>query len=223
MYNYPLHFRAGYLFLEVDGSLYLIDTGSPISFGDYPEVSLGGENFKLLDSALGFGARQLSNATGVNCAGLIGTDILNSFDIFFDVSQKKCLLSKKPLEIEGNQIPIELQMGLPALQIRVANNKLKAFFDTGASISYFSKDKVRNFPSRGEIFRDFYPGFGEFETDTYAVDVQIGSVTECVTGGYLPDQLEMMLMLMASGVIGNSIFVNRKLGYFPQRNIMVLQ
>ena len=45
------------------------------------------------------------------------------------------------------------------------------FFDTGAQISYFQSPSLKDFPSNGTV-KDFYPAIGEFETETYLLDLE---------------------------------------------------
>jgi hypothetical protein len=96
------------------------------------------------------------------------------------------------------------------------------FFDTGAQISYFQHEALASFPGAGRL-KDFYPGFGEFETDTHDVEVTLGG-TEChLRFGRLPDFVGMtLLMAGAGGIVGNEVVKNRRVGYFPRRHLLVL-
>ena len=42
----------------------------------------------------------------------------------------------------------------------------RMFFDTGAQISYLQDDVLDTFPSAGPV-TDFYPGVGQFQTETH--------------------------------------------------------
>ncbi|RKZ79968.1 MAG: hypothetical protein DRQ35_03185 [Gammaproteobacteria bacterium] len=79
-----------------------------------------------------------------------------------------------------------------------------------------------NFPSTGEV-SDFYPGFGEFETETYRVDTMLGTTKFGLICGSLPGALGMTLGIASvEGIIGNEILMERTLGYFPRRRLLVL-
>ena len=43
----PLQLRDGHLFVELNGELWLLDTGAPTSFGNSTSISLAGEQFSL--------------------------------------------------------------------------------------------------------------------------------------------------------------------------------
>ncbi|MBC8236554.1 hypothetical protein H8E77_43970, partial [bacterium] len=98
----------------------------------------------------------------------------------------------------------------------------RMFFDTGAQISYFQEDTITDFPSAGTV-TDFYPGVGQFQTDTHQVQVELGESAFTLRCGTLPSLLGATLMMAGtSGIIGNQIMENRVTGYFPRRNVLCL-
>jgi hypothetical protein len=71
--------------------------------------------------------------------------------------------------------------------------------------------------------RDFYPGFGQFDTTTYNVDVSLGGVPFTLRCGALPDPVAAALMKAnTQGIIGNQILAGRMVGYFPRRRLLVI-
>ena len=64
-------------------------------------------------------------------------------------------------------------MGIPIVIAQIAGRDYRMFFDTGAQISYFQDDSLTDFPASGSI-TDFYPGFGQFQTDTYLIEISLG-------------------------------------------------
>jgi hypothetical protein len=62
----------------------------------------------------------------------------------------------------------------------------------------------------------FYPGFGQFQTDTYNVPIRIGSDPFAIRCGKLPGLLGMSLtMADVQGILGNQVLLDRRVGYFP--------
>ncbi|MEO8194391.1 MAG: hypothetical protein ABI681_11130, partial [Gemmatimonadales bacterium] len=60
--------------------------------------------------------------------------------------------------------------------------------------------------------KDFYPGFGEFETDVWRVPVELGGRRFRISAGVLPPMLQMMfgVILGPDGwIIGSDFFRNR--------------
>jgi hypothetical protein len=113
-------------------------------------------------------------------------------------------------------------MGIPIVTIRVAESDYRMFFDTGAKISYFQDDSLSNFPPAGRV-TDFYPGVGQFQTDTYQVEIALSGIVFSVRCGTLPGLLGVTLMMASTqGIIGNQILANRAVGFFPRRCALYL-
>jgi hypothetical protein len=222
MSTYPLQEINGHLFIEVDGHLWLLDTGAPLSFGSTPDFYFEGEQFELESTYLGLTPETLSGFIGVKTTGLLGADVLNSFDIIFNGPAKSIVFSLSPLDHEGQVVKLDEFMGIPILSATINGNEYRMFFDTGAQISYFQDDALKTFPPAGQM-TDYYPGFGQFQTDTHNVEFLIGGSSFFLRCGSLPDLLGMTLMMAdTEGIIGNQILQNLIVGYFPRRNELEL-
>lgn len=222
MEKLPLQFKEGHLFVKIGGDLWLIDTGAPSSFGKSGNLAIYGKQFKLSSSYQGLDAETLSNSVKVPCAGLLGADLLSCFDHIFDIAGGILTLSTDELQHAGQSILLTDLMGIPIVTVRIDNKDFQMFFDTGAQISYFQNASLTKFPSAGRI-NDFFPGFGAFKTDTYDVPVLLGPVAFTLRCGVLPDLLGMALMgARMKGIVGNAILLNRIVGYFPRRGMLIL-
>jgi hypothetical protein len=113
-------------------------------------------------------------------------------------------------------------MGIPIVRADIRGIGYRMFLDTGAQISYFQHDSLASFPTAG-LVTDFYPGFGQFQTETYHVDMTLGGVQVTLRCGVLPPLLgATLLMAQTEGIIGNQVFRGRRVGYFPRRSLLVL-
>jgi hypothetical protein len=222
MNTFPLQLRDGHLFIELNGELWLLDTGAPNSFGTSRNLSLAGEQFNLGSNYLGLTAATLSGFVGVQCVGLLGADVLGRFDIIFDVPNETITLSTEELSLPGQSVLLNEFMGIPILTAQIRGRDFRMFFDTGAQISYLQDDLLVEFPAAGQV-SDFYPGVGKFQTETHTVDVRVGTSSFSVRCGSLPGLLGMTLMMAdTQGILGNQIFPGGKVGYFPRRKRLVL-
>lgn len=219
MNTFPLKLQDGHLFLELNGKLWLLDTGAPTSFGTSGSISIGGEDFELDTSLFGLTARALTDFVGVPCVGLLGADVLGRFDHIFDTTNGTLTISTDELVHSGQTVRLSEIMGIPILTAQIAGTDYRMFFDTGAQISYFQDDSLTDFPSAGSV-TDFYPGVGQFQTDTHQVAVSLGGVAFTLRCGTLPGSLGEDLMKIAGidGIVGNQILCNRIVGYFPRRH-----
>lgn len=222
MIQIPLHFREGHLFCEFGQEFWLLDTGAPTSFGTQLSFSIAGKEFLLKNNYLGLTAATLSRFVSVECFGLLGADILGAFDLIFDVPNGTLVVSRGELEFRGQTIILDSFMGIPILTAQILGTNHRMFFDTGAQISYWQNESLIKFPFAGEVI-DFYPGVGQFQTDTYLVELALGKDIFTVRCGNLPGLLGMTLMVTdITGIVGNEILSYRPVGYFPRRMKMIL-
>jgi len=218
----PLQLLEGHLFLVLDDSLWLLDTGCPGSFGTSNCLSIAGESFSMGRSYPGLNVEMLSHFIGVPCAGLIGGNVLDRFDHIFDVTGGQITLSTGELSHFGECLHLDKFMDVPIVTARIGSRSYPMFFDTGAQFSYFQDDSLADYPSAGNV-TDFYPGIGQFQTDTHTVPVALSGVEFSLRCGRLPDLLGMTLMMAnVAGIIGHSILHDRAVGYFPRRSMLVL-
>lgn len=218
----PLQLLNGHVFAELNGELWFLDTGAPTSFGTSRSLSVVGKQFSLGTSYLGLTATTLSQFVGVPCVGLLGADILGRFDHIFDTTGGRLSVSAAELSHSGHSVRLDEFMGIPVLTARVGSSDYRMFFDTGAQISYFQDDSLTDFPFAGSV-TDFFPGVGQFQTDTHDVPVSLGGVPFTLRCGTLPGLLGMTLMMAdTKGIIGNAILHDRVVAYFPRRRVLGL-
>ncbi len=212
----------GHLFVTLATEQFLLDTGAPNSFGGVSSVELEGIRFSLPQSYMGLTAAVLSTYVGCETAGILGGDILNQFDLLIDVPQGQVSFSKAPLEYAGEALHLEDFMGIPILKATIGGESSRMFFDTGAQISYFQGESLTGFPGEGTV-TDFFPGMGQFSTDTFRVPIQFGSACYELCCGQLSGLLGMALMMASTdGIIGNEVMRDRVVGYFPRRHLLIL-
>jgi len=221
-YTYPLLFENKHLFMILDDKKWLIDTGSPASFGEEDSLSVCNEIFKIENTYGTLNAKELTSHIGLEVTGLIGVDILNKFDILFSINKYEATLSKNSINLEGDVLPADSFMGIPTIKVNILDTEYTMFFDTGAQISYFQSPLLKDFPSNGTI-KDFYPGIGEFKTETYLIDLDIGSSEYKLICGSLPILLsETLMMASVQGIVSNELMKDKIIGYFPKRQQIVI-
>lgn len=222
MHHITLRIHEGHLFVTIDGDDWLLDTGTPTSFGRKQSFKIEGQNFSIPSSYIGLTAAQLSGYVDHPTAGIIGADVLNNFDILIDVKGEKVSFSTEQITLDGEPLEIAEFMGIPIVQANISGADRRMFFDTGAQISYFQDESLDTFPAAG-VLTDFYPGIGNFQTETYWVNATIGNLRYELRCGSLPGVLGMTLMMAGTeGIIGNEILHDRIVGYSPRRQMLVI-
>ena len=217
-----LTFVNDHVFANINNQEWLIDTGAPTSFGLSNSLEINGHEFELYSNYLGLSAKELSMHTGHVVHGLIGTDVLNQFNVVMDYDNEKIAFSNEEVAMKGIEIPMRKFMGIPIINVGIDGQNRKMFFDTGAQISYWQGSCINAYEPVGTM-KDFYPGFGEFETKVYSIDIELEDKPFNIRCGVLPNQLEMALSMGGTeGIIGNEIMKNRVVGYFPKKDQLVV-
>jgi hypothetical protein len=218
MTELALTFHQGHLFVELNGNPWLLDTGAPESFGIDRGLEVAGHTFDIASSYMGLDASQLSDFVGTACQGLLGADVINTFDWQFDAPAGRTTVSREELDPQGTLVDLDFFMGIPIVEVQCLGRSFRFFFDTGAQISYLQDDVLSEFPARGNM-TDFYPGFGEFEAPTFDTTLELAGVVLQQRCGRLPESLGMSLtMADVEGILGNTVVKERAVGYFPRRN-----
>jgi hypothetical protein len=208
MSSYSVEFIDGHIIAVINNCKYIVDTGSPSSFGN-GKININGSNYNISASGMhGLTATSVSNLSGIQVDGLIGMDILSNFDVTFSESEIRFFDAGST---NGQHTPnaislplIDKVMGIPIINMTIHNQVRRIFFDTGAKLSYLS-DELLTGASVGEE-EDFYPTMGTFKTKVYKVDVQVGNVTENLTFGSLPTQISALLTLgNTKGIVGTEL------------------
>ena len=208
----PIVIRQGHILLRGGrGRHALLDTGSPMSIGRGAEYRVAGQVFNPLT-----GMQSVLDAAGEHIGReihwLFGHDFFAANRVVIDWRARRAhILGATQGPVSGLAIPIELVMGVPVVTGRSNRGRVRAVIDSGASLSYVPADVVEGLTPIGKR-KDFYPGFGEFETDVWRVRADIGGRRIVISAGILPPMLQMMfgLILGADGwIVGSDFFRNR--------------
>jgi hypothetical protein len=208
----PIVIRQGHILLRGGhGRLALLDTGSPVSIGRGAEYRVAGQSFNpstSMQSVLDAAGEHI----GRRVDWLFGHDFFAGNRVVIDWRAREVRLSRGPHgTYEGYAIPVDLVMGVPVVTGRSRRGRLRAVIDSGAALSYVPSNVVEGLAPVGKR-SDFYPGFGEFETDVWRVDAEIGGRMVSITAGILPPMLQTMFgMILGSNgwIIGSDFFRNR--------------
>ncbi len=198
--------HSGHIWAEIGNEKCLIDTGTLTSFGEISELLLCGQRFCLQPDYLGHDVSELGKLVGTRISALIGVDILNKFDTVIDIAEGTVAFVGKSIPFHGVPIPTRYFQGIPIVRCMVGNQEFDLFLDSGAKLSFLDPSISSTYERIGED-TDFFPGFGEFRTDTYRVPLVIGAESLELGVGVLPGILQMTLLLAkANGIIGSALF-----------------
>jgi hypothetical protein len=221
IYNILKH--HGPLTIDIDGELWVVDTGSPFTCGSSTSVDFGGVPHPVNHEHWPEIYTSLRDGFDIKCAGLIGNDILSGLDMVIDLPGHTLTVSTEELECAGTSVPLDLESVGPVIDADFDDFTHRVIFDTGAHISYVRPDL---FPSNVNPTRmtDHYPGLGAFETDVINILVGIAGRLFPVNCGTLPSPLDKVFdMADVGAIVGLDLcHFAPTVGYFPRRNLMVL-
>ena len=222
-YEYSYNLVDGHIIVDVDMNYLLIDTGAPSSVGNTSPLNFAGKSHKVSESYMGVTLESLSSNVGSTINGLVGADILNQYDILIEPVTCRIVLSKEELPAEGVPLTLNTFMGIPIVDAVISDKTVRMFFDTGAKLSYLSPELSVQFPDAGEE-SDFYPGVGEFTTQTYSVPIGLANKEITLRMGTLPKLLQATLMMAnTDGILGTAILDTYTILFAPRRKFLLLQ
>ena len=188
----------------------LLDTGSPISISNHSTISVFGKTINARKNIMGHTSIDDINQSirNANIDALIGADILNKINLSISLSNKLMELNPVINHNQYDSFPLSTFMGIPMIVATINGKEAKLFLDTGAKISYLNSNSVQ-VKNIIRVAEDFYPGFGNFETNIYQLQIKLFNQIKKYDFGTLPESLETSLsMLGTNGIIGNNILMN---------------
>jgi hypothetical protein len=204
---------AGHVIIRKDGQRFLLDTGSPTSFGSPGSLRLFGNTVTLAPNAAPFDAAAIGREVGLLAAppidlpldGLIGTNLFRGLALTIDWGART--ITTRSARSEPTGWKGDLAGGLPSAQLSVAGQTVTAIADTGARICFADPRLLEGTPVAGRT-RDFFLGLGGFETTLRTVEVQLDGRTETIPFAEAPPMVVAAMTLAgARAIIGTDLMM----------------
>jgi len=216
---------AGHIIIKKEGKRFLLDTGSPISFGSAGRVRLFGNSVTLVPNAPPLDAVAIGKQVGglaepavdMELDGLVGTHLFRGLALTIDWEARTVTTRSARTEAtgwRGDQIG-----GLPSARISINGREVTAVTDTGARSCFADPRLLAGSPVVGKT-RDFFPGHGSFETTVHSVQAQLDGMTETIRIAEAPPIIvRAMNAAGADALIGTDLMMRRGLTrfVFPQQ------
>ena len=220
--SYKIRRIKEHLMLDSDEGLWVLDTGASSSFGSVNKLEIHDQSYEIASNYLGFDNENLSEALGTNVEGLIGGDILNNYDSYWDLSSNRISFSTENMGNEGTAIPLRFFMGIPTLKVNMQGSSYNWFFDTGAVICYVI-EQIEEWEAPVDTYDDFYPGYGNFSTEVFEDEITLGTLNMKIKCGVLPSLLGVSLASGdCTGILGLSALGQKSFLYAPRRKKLIL-
>ncbi len=203
MNKYQYDFINGHIIARSGDNRFLLDTGAPQSIGT-GVFNFENLQFPLQDSYMGLTVSALSDLVGHPFEVLMGADVISRFDLQIDPVEQ-CVSFGAAIEGAGEELKTGALMGVPIIECSLPAQSIKAFFDTGARLSYLIPGLLESLEPIGKE-ADFYPGIGKFETEVYELPVAFAGRETRMKFGILPGVLAPLLGLAGvRGIVGTQL------------------
>ena len=166
-----------HVFVELNEGRFLVDTGSPLSFGDVSVATFAGQRHQLPSSLMGIDVASLRKLFQGPCSGLLGLDVLGTTNLLFDLRDGELHTGPNAWDSvpQSDRIACDVRAvaGLPVVRVSICNQPVAAAWDTGAKFGYVADASIcEGATSMGEI-DDYNPVLGRMHSDSWLVDVDL--------------------------------------------------
>jgi hypothetical protein len=214
----------GHPLVEVGDGRFLLDTGLPKSCCESGHLVLCGKDISLLPTALSLTPRNIGDLVGARITGLLGMDILGEVDFIIDVAAGEATFTRGELDLPGMPLHVKSFIGgLPVVTALFDGRALMCVLDTAARLSYLgSSSTASRYPVTGRG-TDLLPTFGEFETETRSIRIDLGGRVCTLQFGSPPRALMGELRFAGIwGVIGSAVLEEGPILFSMRRSKVVL-
>lgn len=220
--EYQIHFHDAHPVIHTEEDRILIDTGSPNSYHEKSTIRFMGRDFRSSGGGSAPDLHHLSKLVGTKISCLLGMDIMKEFSTELRFSENKVSFSEGTLNMSGRTLEYFDGMGVPVIHVDMLDQSRRMYLDTGARLSYIHDELTAHLPVTG-YDRDFYPGYGRFETDLFLLKGSLLDRTFQLKCGHLPIGLKKLLLWgHTEGILGYDFFKEFNVGIDVRQKVICI-
>lgn len=216
MYH-KLIINNNHLCVRLPSGDWLVDTGSPLSFGEAP-VEIGDNTHEVAKTLPGLSLAQLREFVGEGYVGLLGTDILNRYLCHFDIPNRR-MGFRGELRERPSLKRIRLDMlpgGIPVVSAEMNDGfRQRLIFDTGAQYSYLNNIE-REEAERIGRGTDFHPSLGRFPIEFFLKKLKLGTFEQDLQFSTQVMVSKMCRAYQTDGMLGLELLRTHEMFYNPK-------
>lgn len=188
----------------------LIDTGSPISFGDLDVFEMDRDRYTVDRNSL---TEEVRHHLGIDIAAVIGMNILRHYDLRIDymskISEYHIHHAHTPQLRMEQGTSLHYVMGIPVVNASVNGKVVPVYVDTCSHHTFIDKALIKG-PQVGIVY-DFYPGIGMFESLTYQTKLSLCNCDFIINAAVLPRSLQYLMHYSGvKGIIGLDVLKQQR-------------
>ena len=218
---YKLIINNNHLCVQLPSGDWLIDTGSPMTFGEAP-VEIGENTHEVPKTFPGLSLAQLREYVGEGYVGLLGADILNRYVCHFDMPNRRMgFLGELRANPTLKRVSLDmLPGGIPVVMAEMdASFRQRLIFDTGAQYSYLNEIEAENAERIGRG-TDFHPMLGRFPIEFFLKNLKLGTFEQDLQFSSQAMVTKMCRALRTDGILGLEPLLTHEMLYNPKEREM---
>lgn len=215
--THPLRFEAKHMFADLAEGRFLVDTGSPVSFGRTGTATYDAAARRIPESVMGLDLAWIEALPGVRCDGLLGMDILGAAPSLWDGPSGQAQVGDSPAGEGGVAVPFRYTLGIPVVAAELHGRDVSCFFDTGAQYGYLLDESMAAGGGEMEEIEDYNPVIGPIRSPSWRIEVDLGGVLFPERFGVLSGISAALLRTAGvDAIIGCSWLAARRVRFDPQ-------
>jgi hypothetical protein len=177
--RHRLSYCARHMFIELPEGLFLVDTGSPVTFGRTGTATYGDSRVAIprqcgsLEVGMLRGLH-LEEQLGRPIDGLIGMDLMSKVPVLWDGPAGEAVVGHDDTEPGASVLSAPLLHGaVPVVESIIEGRRMRMLFDTGAQYGYMTERSDLRMGVDAGPFDDFHPILKEIRTDSIHAEVAL--------------------------------------------------
>ncbi len=212
----PLVYCARHMFVDLPEGRWLVDTGSPITFGTPGKITWDGATRTVPRAIGGVTMEDIQRHIDTPLVGLIGLDLLNAQDSCWDGPAGEMRIGDGDAPADSVSIEFESFMGVPVVQPSIMGRHARCIFDTGAQYGYVISEGLEDGGADDGQMEDFNPQLGRIQSPAWLVQADLAGIQFNERVGRLPGAAAMLFRSNGiDAVIGCSWLPTRRVWYRP--------
>jgi hypothetical protein len=215
-HTHRLVYLANHMFIDLPEGRFLVDTGSPFTFGETGTASYGGTTREIPRhigplTVQSLGGLDLDARIGTRLRGVLGMDFMRAETVLWDGPRGRAIVRPPAPPADAERIALQDFRTVPIVEATVGGRETRWIFDTGAQYGFVTEEGDLSLGEAEAEFDDFHPVLGGFRSRAMKAPVELGAVRFRERfGHHAPLSARVLQPARVDGIIGLSWLARRR-------------